>query len=45
EYVVFPDEGHGFSKRANEMQAYKAILSFLDQHLKGGKAEAVVRKQ
>ncbi|HEX6126884.1 MAG TPA: S9 family peptidase [Pyrinomonadaceae bacterium] len=35
EYVVFPDEGHGFSKKANEMVANKTILSFLDRHLKG----------
>ncbi|MBA2501300.1 MAG: S9 family peptidase [Pyrinomonadaceae bacterium] len=34
EYIVFPDEGHGFSKRANEMQAYRSILQFLDRHLK-----------
>jgi dipeptidyl aminopeptidase/acylaminoacyl peptidase len=35
EYVVFPDEGHGFSKRANEISGYGAILKFLDEHLKG----------
>ena len=35
EYVVFDDEGHGFSKRENEIRAYKAILDFLDKHLKG----------
>jgi len=35
EYVVFPDEGHGFTKRANEAAAYGAILRFLDEHLKG----------
>lgn len=34
EYVVFPDEGHGFVKRENELRGYKAILDFLDQHLK-----------
>jgi dipeptidyl aminopeptidase/acylaminoacyl peptidase len=33
EYVVFPDEGHGFTKRENEVKAYGAILEFLDQHL------------
>jgi dipeptidyl aminopeptidase/acylaminoacyl peptidase len=36
EYVVFDNEGHGFTKKANEIRAYKAILDFLDQHLKGG---------
>jgi len=35
EYVVFPDEGHGFSKRANEIAGYGAVLRFLDEHLKG----------
>ncbi len=35
EYVVFPDEGHGFTKKKNEIQGYSAILKFLDQHLKG----------
>lgn len=35
EYVVFPDEGHGFSKRKNEITAWGAILDFLDKHLKG----------
>lgn len=40
EYIVFPDEGHGFSKRANEMQAYRSILQFLDRYLKKGAAPA-----
>lgn len=35
EYVLFEDEGHGFDIRANEIEAYKAILDFLDKHLKG----------
>jgi dipeptidyl aminopeptidase/acylaminoacyl peptidase len=34
EYVVFENEGHGFTKKANEIQAYQAILEFLDKHLK-----------
>ena len=34
EYVVFDNEGHGFTKKANEIRAYKAILDFLDNHLK-----------
>src|SRR5262245_19836592 len=29
EYIVFPDEGHGFVKRENEIRGYKAILEFL----------------
>jgi dipeptidyl aminopeptidase/acylaminoacyl peptidase len=35
EYIVFPDEGHGFSKKANQSKAYQSILEFLDKHLKG----------
>ncbi|HXB53954.1 MAG TPA: prolyl oligopeptidase family serine peptidase [Vicinamibacteria bacterium] len=42
EYVVFPDEGHGFTKKKNQIEGYRAILTFLDRHLKsaGGKAAA-----
>ena len=29
EYVVFPNEGHGFTKVANQITAYKAISAFL----------------
>ena len=35
EYVLFEDEGHGFVKKANQIEGYKAILEFLDVHLKG----------
>jgi dipeptidyl aminopeptidase/acylaminoacyl peptidase len=34
EYVVFPDEGHGFTKQKNNMEANKRIVEFLDKHLK-----------
>jgi len=44
EYVVFPDEGHGFLKKENEMRGYRAILEFLDAHLKGEPAAAAVIK-
>jgi dipeptidyl aminopeptidase/acylaminoacyl peptidase len=37
EYVVFPDEGHGFVKKENEIRGYSGILAFLDRHLKGEK--------
>ncbi|HZV68716.1 MAG TPA: S9 family peptidase [Saprospiraceae bacterium] len=33
-YVVFPDEGHGFVKKENEIKGYSEILVFLDQYLK-----------
>lgn len=38
EYVVFDDEGHGFTKKANEIRGYKAILDFLDKYLRGADA-------
>lgn len=34
EYVVFDDEGHGFTKKKNQIAGYGAILDFLDTHLK-----------
>ncbi len=34
EYVVFDDEGHGFRKKENEIEAYGKILEFLDRYLK-----------
>ena len=34
EYLVFPDEGHGFIKKENEIKGYGQILSFLDTYLK-----------
>jgi dipeptidyl aminopeptidase/acylaminoacyl peptidase len=36
EYVLFDNEGHGFTKKANEIRAYKAILDFADRYLKAG---------
>src|SRR5207247_1324182 len=35
EYVVFPDEGHGFRKKKNQIEGYRAILEFLEKYLKG----------
>lgn len=43
EYIVFPDEGHGFVKKDNEIRGYTALIAFLDQHLKGVKKVAEVR--
>ena len=34
EYVVFDDEGHGFRKKENEIEAYGKVLSFLETYLK-----------
>ena len=33
EYVVFPDEGHGFRKRKNRITASEAYVRFLDRYL------------
>jgi dipeptidyl aminopeptidase/acylaminoacyl peptidase len=38
EYVKFPDEGHGFRKKANQVAAYEAIEAFLDKYVRGGPA-------
>jgi len=38
EYVIFPDEGHGFTKKTNQIEGWKAILAFLDKYLKGAAA-------
>lgn len=43
EYVVFPDEGHGFRKRTNEIDGYTRVLAFLDQYLKGTPATVAQR--
>lgn len=34
EYIVFDDEGHGFTKRKNRIKGYKAVLEFVDANLK-----------
>lgn len=35
EYMVFEDEGHGFTKRANQDRAHARIVEFLTQQLVG----------
>lgn len=32
EYLVLDDEGHGFSKKENEIEVYKTMLEFLEKH-------------
>ncbi len=34
EYVLFPDEGHGFLRRENRVAAQEAYLKFLDEHVR-----------
>jgi dipeptidyl aminopeptidase/acylaminoacyl peptidase len=40
EYVVFDDEGHGFTKKKNRIAALTHYLDFLDAHLDGGQRPA-----
>ncbi len=35
EYVIFPDEGHGFRKKDNRIKAAETYLAFLDRYLRG----------
>ena len=39
EYVIFPDEGHGFVKNENNITASKKALEFMDKYLKGDGTE------
>lgn len=38
QYLLFPDEGHGFAKPENKLKFYSAAESFLAEHL-GGRVE------
>jgi protease II len=44
EYVLFPDEGHGFRKKENQMKAAKVTLEFLDKYLSGPGSSAEGKK-
>lgn len=35
EYIIFDDEGHGFTKNENRIEGFNAVLKFLDKYLKG----------
>jgi len=35
EFLLFPNEGHGFARKETQEKAYKATLDFLDKYLKG----------
>jgi dipeptidyl aminopeptidase/acylaminoacyl peptidase len=43
EYIVFPDEGHGFTKKKNQAEGYLAALNFLDKYLKADKTTPTPR--
>jgi dipeptidyl aminopeptidase/acylaminoacyl peptidase len=34
--LIFPDEGHGTSKRSNVIKEYRKMVEFFDRHLKSG---------
>jgi dipeptidyl aminopeptidase/acylaminoacyl peptidase len=38
EYVTYPNEGHGFSKKENQITTGEKTLAFLDKYLKGNTA-------
>ena len=42
EYIVFPDEGHGFARPENRLKYYAAAEDFLSKYL-GGRKEASVQ--
>ncbi len=43
EYVLFEDEGHGFVKKENQIEAYSKILEFLNVHLKKDEQGAPIK--
>jgi dipeptidyl aminopeptidase/acylaminoacyl peptidase len=43
EYLLFPDEGHGFAKPENRLRFYAAADRFLARHL-GGRAEGAAEE-
>jgi protease II len=44
EYVLFPDEGHGFRKKENQMKAARVTLLFLNKYLIGNGDSAEAKK-
>ncbi len=40
DYLVFDDEGHGFSKKKNALEANRRMVEFLDKYLKPGVTQA-----
>jgi dipeptidyl aminopeptidase/acylaminoacyl peptidase len=45
EYLIFPNEGHGFARKETQAKAYQAVLVFLDKYLpQGGGTAAAGRR-
>jgi dipeptidyl aminopeptidase/acylaminoacyl peptidase len=40
EYVLFPDEGHGFLKAPNRVRTASAIVGWFEEHLKARRSIA-----
>lgn len=40
EYIVLDDEGHGFSRKTNEILVYRRMLEFLQKHQESPVAQA-----
>jgi dipeptidyl aminopeptidase/acylaminoacyl peptidase len=40
EYLLFPDEGHGFARPENRLKFHAAAEQFLAAYLGGGRVEA-----
>ena len=38
EYVLFPDEGHGWRRLPNRIKSTQTLADFFERHLQGGKA-------
>jgi dipeptidyl aminopeptidase/acylaminoacyl peptidase len=45
EYLVFPDEGHGFARPENRLKFYAAAEEFLAKYLGGGRVEPAPQKK
>ena len=45
EYVTYPNEGHGFTKKENQIMTASKTLAFLDKYLKGNYVAAKKQPQ
>lgn len=45
EYVLFDDEGHGFTKSKNRIEGFNRVLKFLDKYLKGVEPSEVDKEE
>jgi dipeptidyl aminopeptidase/acylaminoacyl peptidase len=39
EYITYANEGHGFTKKENQVTTAEKTLAFLDKYLKGNEAD------